>query len=106
MQDTRDKEQSTGRVAVDAKKRVSIARALDAVKAVVGDDMDKLTFHVFTNALGYVILKPEISIPAHEIWLYRNPEALESVQRGIKQAEEGKLVELGSFEQYADDELA
>jgi hypothetical protein len=33
-------------------------------------------------------------IPSSEAWLYRNKKALESVQRGLKQAAKGKLRKL------------
>jgi hypothetical protein len=41
----------------------------------------------------------------HELWLYRNPEALKSVLKGLEESREGKLIDLGSFEKYADDEI-
>jgi hypothetical protein len=48
---------------------------------------------------------PEDQMQEHELWLYRNPEALKSVLRGLKESREGKLVDLGSFEQYAEDDI-
>ena len=33
-------------------------------------------------------------IPASEIWLYKNKNVLESVQRGLKQAAKGKIKKL------------
>lgn len=40
---------------------------------------------------------------AHELWLYRNPEALKSVLKGLEESREGKIVDMGSFEKFADD---
>lgn len=40
---------------------------------------------------GQILLTPAVVIPEQEVWLYRNKEALASVQRGLKQAREGKL---------------
>lgn len=48
--------------------------------------------------------KKPIQIPPDEAWLYRNPEALASVLRGLQEAAEGKTAFLGSFAQYADEE--
>ena len=42
---------------------------------------------------------------AHELWLYRNPEALKSVLKGLEESREGKLIDLGSFEKYSDDDI-
>jgi hypothetical protein len=36
-------------------------------------------------------LAPKASIPASELWLYKNPEALASVKQGMKEAAEGKF---------------
>ena len=41
----------------------------------------------------------------HELWLYLNPEALKSVLKGLEESREGKLIDLGSFEKYADDHI-
>lgn len=37
-------------------------------------------------------------IPASEKWLYKNKKALESVQRGLKQATKGKVTKLNLSE--------
>ena len=66
----------------DAKKRVILSKAPIA---------EGVTFHVYCNELGQIILDPHISIPAAEVWLYKNMEAFEAVQTGIKEASDGKV---------------
>jgi hypothetical protein len=46
----------------------------------------------------------EGSIPTSEAWLYRDPEALASVRRGLQEAAEGKTIFLGSFARHAAEE--
>ncbi len=41
-----------------------------------------------------IILEPMAEIPAHELWVYKNPKVLQKVQEGLKQP--GKHY-LGSF---------
>jgi hypothetical protein len=97
-----------GDVALDERKRVSLTKALEPLKARLGekDDLDAgIRFGVYVNDAGQVLLSPEVSVPMHELWLYRNPEALKKVVRGLEQARDGKLKELGSFAKYADDEI-
>lgn len=53
---------------------------------------------------GQIVLDPQVSIPASEAWLYRSPEALELVRRGLKDVAEGRVGDAGSFAKYADEE--
>jgi hypothetical protein len=49
-----------------------------------------------------IILEPLVEIPAQEKWLFENPVALRQVQKGIKDAAEGKLTKK-DFSKYLDD---
>ena len=54
------------------------------------------------NDAGQILLDPVVNIPERELWLWQNPDALASVQRGIQQSEAGEAHNLGSFAQYAE----
>jgi hypothetical protein len=75
----------------DAKKRVSLGVAVSGVTA----------FNIYQNTLGQLILDPVKAIPASEMWLYQNPQALASVKRGLRESAEGKSVYRGSFAKHA-----
>ena len=66
---------------LDDKKRVSLGK--------LGLEENITGFNAYQED-GRIILEPTVDIPARELWLYRNPEALEKVERGLKQAAEGK----------------
>jgi hypothetical protein len=66
----------------DAKKRIVISTACQA---------DGITYHVYCNEIGQIILDPQISVPTSEIWLYTDPEAREAVTAGLKEAAQGKV---------------
>ncbi len=53
----------------DAKKRLSLGEALQGATA----------YNIYRNPLGQLILDPVKTVPASEMWLYENPEALASV---------------------------
>ena len=77
---------------LDSKKRISLTKLLrfKGVSSVKASVMEN----------GDIVLKPMSSIPARELWLYQNKEALDSVRRGLSQ--EGEI-DRGSFARYVDD---
>jgi hypothetical protein len=75
----------------DTKKRLSLGEALGGATA----------FNIYRNSLGQLILDPVKTVPASEMWLYQNPEALASVKQGLRESAEGKTVYRGSFAKHA-----
>ncbi len=63
------------------------------------------SYRVMVNDAGQILLDPVVGIPERELWLWQNPDALASVQRGIQQSAAGETHDLGSFTQYANLEL-
>jgi len=53
-----------------------------------------ITYHIYKNTIGQIVLDPQVTIPASEIWLFKNPEALASVMRGLSDAKEGRVSEV------------
>jgi hypothetical protein len=72
----------TKSVKPDAKKRVILPKEL------VGED---ITYHIYSNSLGQILLDPQVTIPASEAWLFNNPKALDLVRQGLVDAAEGKI---------------
>jgi len=66
----------------DTKKRVVLP------KAIVGEG---ITYHVYSNKFGQIVLDPQVTVPASEVWLFNNPDALASVQRGLFDAAQGRV---------------
>ena len=66
----------------DVKKRVVLCKEAIA---------EGLTYHVYRNELGQIILDPQISIPASEVWLYKDTKYEQAVAAGLKEAAEGKI---------------
>lgn len=57
------------------------------------------------NDAGEILLSPVVTIPEQEFWLWQNTSALAAVRRGIEQADQNEVHDLGSFAQYADLEV-
>ena len=66
----------------DAKKRVVLP------KAVV---QEGVTYHMYQNRIGQIVLDPQVTIPASEAWLFKNPDAIASVRRGLADAAKGRV---------------
>lgn len=79
----------------DSKKRVLLSKALN---------LPDVTFDVYCNRLGQIVLDPRHSIPAYEAWVFRNQDVLESVKRGLEESAQEKVQDLGSFAAYAVEE--
>ena len=94
-----------GEGALDKKNRVPVTRALRTLRELFGEDLSRLRFTIASNKAGQILLSPEATVPAHEAWLYKNPDALAKVRRGLADAASGKLRDLGSFAKHADDDL-
>lgn len=73
------------RLTLDARKRVSLAKLLP--------NCDIHSFKAYIDG-DKIILEPMAEMPAHELWLYQNPKAYESVQRGLDQVGKGKIKKL------------
>lgn len=76
---------------LDAKNRISLS------KLIKFKDVISVKASILEN--GDILLKPMASIPARELWLYQNKEALASLKRGLSQK---KTIDRGSFAQYVD----
>ena len=76
--------QEIGTKTMDERNRITLGEIFKGYKRI----------RLFKNKRGEVLLQPIVEVPASELWLYRNQEAFESVQRGLKEASEGKITKL------------
>ena len=79
-----------GSVKPDTKKRVVLPS--DLVK-------EDIIYHIWYNSFGQILLDPQVTIPASEAWLFKNPKAIASVRRGLDDVAQGKVsrVDLASL---------
>jgi len=66
----------------DAKKRIVLPKSLVR---------EGITYAVYHNSIGQIVLDPQVTIPASELWLFENKDALALVQRGLSDAAKGKV---------------
>ncbi len=80
----------------DSKGRITLSKLTDGISS----------FNVSKDEDGRILLEPMVEIPAREKWLFENPKALASVQRGLADAKAGRFVNRRSYAEFAieDDE--
>jgi len=83
-----------GNVKPDSKKRIVLPSALV---------QEGVIYHVYHNSVGQIILDPQVTIPASELWLFKNQEALASMDRGMLESLGEKAIKRGSFTKYTKD---
>ena len=69
---------------IDERNRLTIGELMKGYKRV----------RIYKNKRGEVFLQPIVEIPASELWLFQDKEALEGVLKSIKDASEGKTSRL------------
>ncbi len=52
---------------------------------------DDITYHVYINTIGQIVLDPQVTIPASEAWLFNNPDILKSARQGLADIAEGRV---------------
>lgn len=87
-------------VQMDNKYRICLGNFLSE------EERDMLSsFRVSRQKDGSIILDPQVEIPAREHWIYKKPEALASLMRGLEDVKEGRIVDLDTdFTEFLDEE--
>ena len=70
---------------LDSKGRITISQ-----EWLLNTSNPTRSFKIFRNSEGDLLLRPEVSIPAREAWIFQNPKVLASIQKGISEIEDGK----------------
>lgn len=74
----------------------------DRGRVAIGSLGDASKYRMSKNSCGQILLTPVVEVPAHEMWLHNNPDALASVHRGLADAAEGRVHNIGSFAKYTE----
>ena len=69
---------------IDERNRLTVGEILKGCKRI----------RLYRNDSGEVLLQPIAEIPASELWLFQNPEAINDVREGLRDAAQGKVSRL------------
>jgi hypothetical protein len=70
------------------------------LKKIINGKMDIDGFQIFVGRGRDILLRPAVSIPGNEAWIYRKPGVIDALREGLKQAGEGKTKRVDNLEDY------
>ena len=85
---------------IDSKNRITIGeRIVKLITAQTGAD----EFQIFYSEDGDILLRPMVSIPSKEAWIYQNPDVLKSIRQGLTEAKREKTEKVENLEEFLED---
>lgn len=85
---------------LDSKHRITVGGKLQKLMA---GKMKIDSYQVFVGKEGDILLRPAVSVPSSEAWVYRNPKVIGKIRRGLKEAAEGKIEKVDDLESFLSD---
>ena len=85
---------------LDSKHRITIGGKL---QKLIAGNMNIDSYQVFVGKEGDILLRPAVSIPSNEAWVYRNPEVIGKIRQGLKEAAEGRTEKIDDLESFLSD---
>ena len=73
---------------LDSKQRITLSEKV--INKVVLKNRKVQSYQVLVAKNGNILLRPAVSVPANEAWIYENPKVIGAIRQGLKDAKEGK----------------
>ena len=87
---------------IDSKNRVTLGgKILKLITAQTGTVT--AGFQIFLSKEGDILLRPMVSIPTREAWIYQNSEVLKLIRRGLAEAKQGKVKKVEDLDKFLED---
>ena len=84
---------------LDSKHRITLSGRL---YKLMMSKMKIDSYRVFVGKEGDILLRPAVSIPSSEAWVYRNPEVIGKIRKGLEEAREGKTEKVDDLKEFLD----
>lgn len=82
---------------LDSKDRITLGGKL---KKLLGGKSGIEGFQVFVGKDGDILLRPSVSIPAREAWVFKNPEVIGAIRRGMEDIKAGRTVKVDDLDEF------
>jgi len=57
-------------------------------------------YKVFIDREGDILLRPTVSIPSNEAWIYQNPKVIAKIRQGLDEAASGKAEKVDDLDAF------
>ena len=84
---------------LDSKNRITLGGKLTKV---IGKRMKAEAYQVFICRNGDILLRPTVSIPSNEAWVYQNPAVIGKLRKGLRDVQEGKAERVDDLDSFLD----
>ena len=84
---------------LDSKYRITLGNKLTML---IGKRMNAEAYQIFVGRNGDILLRPSVSIPSNEAWVYQNPEVIGKLRKGLQEAREGKTERVEDLESFLE----
>ena len=79
---------------VDVKNRINLGEKV----LKTGSSTD--VYEIFVGKDGDILLRPVVTIPAKEAWIYENPKVIGKIRKGLAEAKQGKVKKVKSLASF------
>ena len=86
-----------GTKTIDSKQRITLGAEL--VKTI-SKEASVDSYKVLVGANGDILLRPTVSVPLSEAWVFANPKVLDSLKKGLKEAGAGKAIKVKNVSSF------
>ena len=86
--------------ALDSKHRITLSTK--AVKIALSKNKKIDAYQVLVGKSGDILLRPAVSIPASEAWIYENPKVIGPLRKGLNEAKQGKGKRVNNLDKFLE----
>ncbi len=85
---------------LDSKYRITLGNRLTRL---LGKRIKTEAYQIFVGKNGDILLRPSVSIPSNEAWVYQNPEVIGKLRKGLQEAGEDKTERVEDLESFLEE---
>lgn len=84
---------------LDVKKRILLG---EKVHNMIAKKTKLDGFKIFIGDEGDILLRPVVTIPSREAWIYKNPEVMRQIRKGLGEAKQGKIEKIKDIDKFLE----